>query len=81
MSKIKFDFSIQECQTLYWFKVNNINKYVNSINKIFNNNKVSTGFNVKSGDALHIINERIPEDTEIVSFFVNNIPMTKLNSK
>ena len=61
--------------------MNNINKYVNSINKIFNNNKVSTGFNVKSGDALHIINERIPEDTEIVSFFVNNIPMTKLNSK
>ena len=77
MSKIKFDFSIQECHILYWFKVNNINKYVNSINKIFNNNKVSTGFNVKSGDALHIINERIPEDTEIVSFFVNNIPMTK----
>ena len=55
-----------------------INKYVNNINKILNNNnKVSTGFNVKSGDALHIINERIPEDTEIVSFFVNNIPMTK----
>ena len=80
MSKIKFDFSIQECQTLYWFKVNNINKYVNSINKIFNNNKDYTGFNVKSDDALIIIskfNERIPEDTEIVSFFVNNIPIPK----
>ena len=34
----------------------------------------------KDGDALYIIdkfNERIPEDTKIVSFFVNNIPITK----
>ena len=56
-----------------------INKYVNNINKILNNNnKVSTGFNIKGGDDLPIIskfNERIPEDKEIVSFFVNNIPM------
>ena len=37
-------------------------------------------FKVKSDAAWSILsefNERIPEDTEIVSFFVNNIPMTK----
>ena len=42
-------------------------------------------FKVKSEAAWPIIgefNERIPEDTEIISFFVNNIPMAnKFKSK
>ena len=42
-------------------------------------------FKVKSDAAWSILsefNERIPEDTEIVSFFVNNIPMAnKFKSK
>ena len=55
------------------------NYNLKSISKIFNNNnKFVPEFQIKSGYVLPIIgqfNERIPENTEIVSFFVNNIPM------
>ena len=49
------------------------------INKIFNNNyKFAPEFKVKSGaPIIGVLDERIPEDIEIVSFFANNIPIAK----
>ena len=83
LSKIKLVLDSRISNSTLYYQKEIINKYITNYNlnsKIFNNNnKFAPEFKVKSGSPIiGVLNERIPEDIEIVvSLFVNNIQIAK----
>ena len=82
LSKIKLVLDSRMSNSTLYYQKEIINKYITNYNlnsKIFNNNnKFAPEFKVKSGASIIVeLNDRIPEDIEIVSIFVNNIPIAK----